>query len=406
VDTVQLLIDVLGPVVLIVATGAIVAPRLGLDATTLSKLAYWILGPAFVFNVFATTTLDADTAARLVAAGAAGVAAAAIAALMLSPLAGIRDASRSAAVMTSAYGNAGNAGLAICAFALGDDSLDRAGVLMVTIVFLGTLLGVWLGTRQTQSSIRAAAEALASPMIVAAIVGFVINLIDLDLPTMVDRGVSTIAQGLIPVMLLTLGLQLVATGSLGMFRTTSVITVAKLIVAPVVGWLVAQALGLSGDDLGVVVLQSAMPPAVFCMVLALEHDLEADRTTNDVVAVTIISLLTLPVALTLVTRRVDLAKTRPTRLSCSSSTAAPLSPPAIPTLSSYPLRADVVCRSPITSVVSRTRRNNSPATVPLAEPFSMRTESPFAPTSVAIFDARNSGIRSTAKSRSRSRCRI
>ncbi|MFT4989095.1 MAG: putative permease [Acidimicrobiales bacterium] len=47
-------------------------------------------------------------------------------------------------------------------------------------------------------------------------------------------------------------------------------------------------------------LQAAMPPAVFCMVLALEHDLEADRTTNDVVVVTIASLLTLPLALTLV----------------------------------------------------------------------------------------------------------
>jgi hypothetical protein len=35
-------------------------------------------------------------------------------------------------------------------------------------------------------------------------------------------------------------------------------------------------------------------------VLALEHDLEADRTTNDVVVVTIASLLTLPLALTLV----------------------------------------------------------------------------------------------------------
>lgn len=299
-DTVQLLIDVLGPVVVIVAIGALVAPRLGLDAKTLSKLSYWILGPAFVFNIFSTTTLEAQTAAKLVAAGAASVVVAALVGAALSPAFGLRGSAMSATVMSSAYGNVGNAGLAICVFALGDDALDRAGVLMVTIMFFGTLLSVWLGTRQTQSSLKAAFDALVSPMIAAAIVGFAFNVVDIDLPTVADRAVSTIAQGLIPVMLITLGLQLAATGSLRFTKSTAVVSIAKLIVAPLVGWAVAEAFGLTGDDRGVIILQAAMPPAVFCMVLALEHDLEADRTTNDVVAVTIASLLTLPIALTLV----------------------------------------------------------------------------------------------------------
>lgn len=301
VDTVQLLIDVLGPVLVIVALGALVAPRLGLDTATLSKLAYWILGPAFVFNIFSTTTLEAETAIKLVAAGAAGVAAAGIFGAVVAPAVGLRGAAHSATVMSSAYGNVGNAGLAICVFALGDDALDRAGVLMVTIMFFGTLISVWLGTRQTQSSIGAALQTLASPMIAAAIVGFLCNLVGYDPPTIVNRAVSTIAQGLIPTMLITLGLQLATTGSLSFFRSTAVISVAKLVVAPLVGLALAEALGLTGDDRGVIIIQSAMPPAVFCMVLAIEHDLEADRTTNDVVMVTLLSLLTLPVALTIVT---------------------------------------------------------------------------------------------------------
>lgn len=299
-DTVQLLIDVLGPVVLIVAVGSLLGPRLGLEAATLSKLAYWILGPAFVFNIFATTTLDADTAIRLVGAGVAGIAASVVVAAVLSPAFGLRGSARSAAVMSSAYGNVGNAGLAICVFALGEDSLDRAGVLMVTIMFFGTLVSVWLGTRQRQSAAKAAIDALVSPMVAAAIVGFVFNVVGVDMPTIVDRAVSTVASGLIPTMLLTLGLQLATVGGLRFFRSSTLISIAKLVVAPLVGWAVAEAFGLTGDDRGVIVLQSAMPPAVFCMVLAIEHDLEADRTTNDVVVVTIASLLTLPVALALV----------------------------------------------------------------------------------------------------------
>jgi len=299
-DTAELLINVLGPVVIIVAAGAVIGPRLGLEGPTLSKLSYWILGPAFVFNIFSTTTLGAETAAKLVFAGVASVVAAAAVAGALAPLLGLRGAAASATVMTSAYGNVGNAGLAICAFALGEDALDQAGVLMVTIMFCGTLLAVWLGTRQKQSSLAAARDALVSPMIVAAIIGFVMNVADVSAPTLVDRAIATTAQGLIPTMLVTLGIQLVATGRPRWLNSTGVVGVAKLAVAPLVGWLVAHALGLDGDDRGVVILQSAMPPAVFCMVLALEHDLEADRTTNDVVSTTIAALITLPIALTLV----------------------------------------------------------------------------------------------------------
>ena len=298
-DTAQLLIDVLGPVVLIVAAGALAGPRLGLDTETLSKLAYWILGPAFIFDIFSTTSLPADTAIKLVAAGAAGLVAAGLVAKVLAPAAGLRGPAASATVMSSAFGNVGNAGLAISVFALGDDALDRAGVLMLTILFLGTLLSVGLGTRQRESSLRAAARAVASPMIAAGIVGFIVNVFDLALPLLVERSASTFAQGLIPVMLFTLGLQLATTGNLRFMRSTAVVGLAKLAVAPLVGWAIAEVLGLTGDDRGVIILQSAMPPAVFCMVMAIEHDLEAERTTNDVVVVTVLSLITLPVVLTL-----------------------------------------------------------------------------------------------------------
>lgn len=292
-----LLIDVLGPVVAIVAIGALIGPRIGLQVATLSRIAYWILGPAFVFEIFATTTLSADTTIRLVISALAGLAASAGFAALAARAAHLGPAIGDVTVMSATYGNVGNAGLAICAFALGDDALGQAGVLMVTIMFCGTFLAVWLGTRRSQSSLRAARDALVSPMILAAIVGFAVNLVGFDPPTVIDRVVSTIAGALIPTMLLALGIQLVESGRLGWFRSTSVVGVVKLIVAPAAAFAVATLVGLDGDDRGVVLLQSAMPPAVFCMVLAIEHDLAADRATNDVVTTTLAALLTLPIAL-------------------------------------------------------------------------------------------------------------
>lgn len=299
--TVSLLIDVLGPVVVIVAGGAVFGSRLGLNVETLSRLAYWILGPAFVFNIFATTTLDADTAIRLAGSALIGLFVAAVVTALAAPALGLRGATQSSATMSAAYGNVGNAGLAITAFALGDQALDQAGVLMVTIMFVGTLLSVWLGTRQHRSPAAAVIDAFRAPMIIAAIIGFILNVVGFDPPLIAERAVATVASALIPVMLIALGVQLAAVGRVRWRRSTSLVGVAKLIVAPVVAGLAATAFGLSGDDSGAVILQSAMPPAVFCMVIALEHDLDPDGTTNDVVATTLAALITLPVALTLVT---------------------------------------------------------------------------------------------------------
>jgi len=301
VSTIQLLIDVLGPVVLVVVIGAVAGPRLGLQVATLSKIAYWVFGPAFVFNIFATTTLDADTAFRLAAAGAVGVGVAAISATVLCRPFNLESDAASPTIMSSSYGNVGNAGLAIAVFALGEDALDRAGVLMVSIMFFGTLLSVWLGTRQQQSSLAAARDALLSPMIVAAIVGFGLNVAGFNPPLAVERAVATISSALIPTMLISLGIQLATVSTIRWLRSTSVVSISKLLVAPAAAWAVAVALGLTGDDLGVVVLQSSMPPAVFCMVIAIEHGLDADRATNDVVATTLAALITLPIVLTLLT---------------------------------------------------------------------------------------------------------
>ena len=68
-------------------------------------------------------------------------------------------------------------------------------------------------------------------------------------------------------------------------------------IGPLVAGLAASALSLGGDFLDAVVIQSAMPPAVFTAVIAVESDLAPDRVTAAVVLTTLLSALTLPVVL-------------------------------------------------------------------------------------------------------------
>ena len=298
-SVIPLLLNVLGPVVAIIAVGALAGRRLGIEIQSLSRLAYWVLGPAFVFDLFASTDLAGSIAFRLIAAGIAGSLAAGIFTLSTNRFSSSTPSEKAADLMTSVYGNVGNTGLAVSVFALGEDILPAAGVLMVTINVIGMSTGVGLAASQTVGVSTALKRALLAPMTVAAAVAVPINLASLTVPTLADRSIGLLAGALIPVMLFTLGMQLNEAGGWSPTPGLTASAVAKLIVAPIGAVAVGSALGLAGDNLGVVAIQSAMPPAVFCLIVAREHGLEPARVTANVVALTLLSLLTLPVVLIL-----------------------------------------------------------------------------------------------------------
>lgn len=291
------LFDILGPVAVLVALGAVVGPRLQVDSGSLSRLAYWVFGPAFVFGLLAEADLERSVVVGLVVSALAGMGAALAVTLAWSGVARTGYEAMAATAMTSTWGNVGNTGLAIVAFALGDDALPIAGVLMVTINLTSLMLGVGMAQARTLPVTAAMGRALSTPMTVAGAVALVVNLADLDLPLLADRSIGLLAQALIPLMLFGLGLQLVASGRPRWSNDLAVIGVAKLVAAPLAAALAAAAMGLGGDARAAVIIQSAMPPAVFCAVVAAENDLLPERVTAAVVMSTLISIVTLPVVL-------------------------------------------------------------------------------------------------------------
>ena len=102
-------------------------------------------------------------------------------------------------------------------------------------------------------------------------------------------------------MLLTLGLQLAGDFSFSASADLALVAFAKLIAVPLVAAGIGVLLGLEGQTLGVLVIQSSMPPAVFTAVVALEFDLEPERVTGIVLGTTLLALLTIPAALVAVT---------------------------------------------------------------------------------------------------------
>ena len=130
--------------------------------------------------------------------------------------------------------------------------------------------------------------------------GVLLNLLDVDVPTVVWEPVTTLAAASIPCMLVVLGL------SFRMPRFYDVtdslaVSVNRLVLGPLVAWGLAAALGLSGTTAAVVILMAAMPAAVNTTILAGQLGANVPLAVSAVVTSTLVSIGTLAVLLTLLT---------------------------------------------------------------------------------------------------------
>jgi predicted permease len=292
-----ILLNILAPVFLLVGLGALAGRMLDLDARTLSKLSYWVLGPVFIFDILARADLALGLVARMVGASLLAMAVVGAAAVAASRALRRPTGVTGAVLTTSVYGNVGNFGLAIVAFTYGEEALPLAGILFLSINLGGLLVGVAAAGWQRVRPLAALRGAFTAPMVLVVPPAVLVNGADLDLPLWVDRPVTLLAGALIPVMLLTLGIQLQGMGLPRVGPEVALSVALKLLAAPAAAAAFGVAVGLEGVPAGVLVLQSAMPAAVFTALVAYEHDMEPDLVTTIVMAGTLASALTLPVVI-------------------------------------------------------------------------------------------------------------
>ncbi len=284
----RIFLDILGPVLILIAIGVGVGRWLDLEPAPFAKLAFWVIGPAFIFDSLANAGLASDDLLRVAAASALPFVASAIYAAAISLR--LPPDRRAAIVTTGAYGNTGNFGLAIVVFTFDDSALPFAAIGLVVVNTLGLILGVasahggWLGVRL----------ALTRPMTLVIVPALLVNATSTDLPPVIDRPIGLLAGAIIPVMLITLGIQLQQMGMPRLDRDVLRSLSAKLFVQPLAAIPIASLLGLSSIASGAVILQAAMPAAVFTAVLAIEQDTRPHETATIVLAGTIASVATLP----------------------------------------------------------------------------------------------------------------
>ena len=147
---------------------------------------------------------------------------------------------------------------------------------------------------------NAVLSAFKTPGIVAVFPAFLVNGLNLEMPLFAGRAIGLLAGALIPVMLVTLGVQLAHMGRPAFSRDVIIGGSLRLVVGPILALGLASFFGLTGIERGAGVFQASMPVAVLASLIALEHDLLPDFVTTTVLFSTLASAFTLTAVLAIV----------------------------------------------------------------------------------------------------------
>ena len=267
---------------------------------TLGAVAFFLASPALLFSVLQDSDISRVFSGNLVAISAAVL----VTSTMTVGVARIRrqELGRSVvATMCSSYSNAGNLGLPIAAYVLGDTALI-APVLLLQLLVLQPLALTALDVAVSpgrRSLGQVVSRPLRNPITLASMAGIAVAVTDVEVPAAVNDPIGLLGGMAVPSMLLAYGVSLrlgplpgrgVAPGELGL-------TVGlKLLAQPAVAYLVGLLVGLDQDALLAVTVISALPTAQNVFIVASRYG-RAELLARDAIFVSTLGCVPVVVAI-------------------------------------------------------------------------------------------------------------
>jgi predicted permease len=272
---------------IIIGLGFLLAQLRILDATALgvlTRVAFYVASPALMITVLGGTDAHRLLSANLVAS-LGSVAVAATIAVLVARLLWRREAGDTViATFCSAYVNAGNLGLPIAAYALGDAAFIAPMLLAQLVVLQPSGLAVLdaiiyvpsPGISRGRLLLIRLSQPLRNPLAVGSLIGLVLALTGFKLPLIINAPLTLVGGIAVPAMLLAYGISLRLGPRPGSgeppIQIATLVSI-KLLVQPITAYLIgAYALGLVGRDLLAVTVIAALPTAQNVFTFAMRYD--------------------------------------------------------------------------------------------------------------------------------------
>ncbi|GAB6099528.1 AEC family transporter [Halanaerocella petrolearia] len=293
-----ILFNNIAPIFLIISLGYLLSKKFNLDIDSLSKLNFYVFVPALTLVKIYETEIDTDLLkVILYAVIFLGVLMAVSS--FIARLKGYSMSQTNAVKNSVMFYNSGNFALPLITLVFADSSHSSYAVsiqimvLLVQSLFTNTL-GFYNAGRGQMHYKETIKKILCMPPAYAILVAVILKSIPYDFTQFfLWPAVNYMKNGLVPVALLALGVQLSLTKydfkNLDVYLTTLV----RLIGGPILAYLLILVLGIDGVMAQVLLISSSVPSAVSTALIAVEFDNEPDFASQVVLTTTLLSAFTL-----------------------------------------------------------------------------------------------------------------
>ena len=282
------ILNIVLPTFIVILIGFLFGRIKQLNVAVIVEVVFYVGFPALAFTSMVDKKIVLFDAARVWASALFIMLGCALVAWVVFKL---RRQKHSGLYIPIAIMNSVNIPFPIVSLAFGSAGLAIATLFYIPDTLLLFTLGIYIASgKHWKDSIK---EVARVPAIYAAVLGLLVNLLNISVPDLVLRPLAFISPMTIPLVLLVLGFNL-SNVRLTSVPTTLLASFLRIGLGLALGFLAVKMFNLTGVMRSVVLLDSAMPSTAATAMLATKYRNEAELVSSVVLVTTIASLVVIP----------------------------------------------------------------------------------------------------------------
>ncbi len=271
------------------------------SAKTIALFSFNVAMPAFLFRAMQGIGEVPEAPWKFVVAYFGGIVLVWVAATLVSHYVLRRSAADGAAIsMGSCFGNTVMLGIPLALTAFGPDAAAPIGILVsldsLVLWVIATLHIEWAGRQARTTPFLEALggvvlDLLRNPVVMGVVVGTVWRVAGLGVPELADRFLALMGQAAVPSGLFALGMSLATYRIAGQMPTLATIFAMKMLLLPVVVYLLAgPVFNLTPVWVSVATLFAAMPVGANAFLFAVKYDRAVGSVSAAIAVSTVIAV--------------------------------------------------------------------------------------------------------------------
>ncbi len=210
-------------------------------------------------------------------------------------LPGLKNGDGGVYALLVAFSNLGFIGVPVIASVYGDSAVFLVSLGNIPFNILLYTVGILLlqddGSRQKIDIKR-----MINVPIIATLAATVIFLFNIPMPALIEDAANMLSDACVPLSMMCVGLSL---GNVSLKKTIMnpriyIVNFLRLIVCPLLVWLIMRVFVSDPVMLGSIVIVAACPPAVVCTIVAMENGRDGVESSELICLGTLLSMVTIP----------------------------------------------------------------------------------------------------------------